>query len=51
MAGFIKAHDIALKFEFDTLVSAHLTRIGTRNDVIVQKEFVCDLEKEAAMVC
>ena len=48
-AGFIKAHDIALNnYDFDTLVGGHLTRLGTRNDVIVQKEFVSDLEKAAA---
>jgi hypothetical protein len=35
-AGFIKAHDIALvKYDFDTFVGGHLTRLGTRNDVIV----------------
>ena len=45
-AGFIKAHDIALNnYDFDTIVAGHLTRLGTRNDVIVQKEFVSDLEK------
>ena len=48
VAGFIKAHDIVLKYDFDTLVGGHLTRLGTRNDVIVQKEFVSDLEKAAA---
>jgi glyoxylase-like metal-dependent hydrolase (beta-lactamase superfamily II) len=48
-AGFIKAHDIALNnYDFDTLVGSHLTRLGTRNDVIVQREFVSDLEKAAA---
>jgi glyoxylase-like metal-dependent hydrolase (beta-lactamase superfamily II) len=48
-AGFIKAHDIALNsYDFDTYVGGHLTRLGTRNDVIVQKEFVSDLEKAAA---
>lgn len=47
-AGFINAHDIALeKYDFDTLVGGHLTRLGTRNDVIVQKEFVTDLENAA----
>ena len=45
-AGFIKAHDIALNdYDFDTIVAGHLTRLGTRNDVMVQKEFVSDLEK------
>jgi len=49
VAGFIKAHDIALNnYDFDTLVAGHLTRLGTRNDVVVQKEFVSDLEKAAA---
>jgi len=49
VAGFIKAHDIVLNnYDFDTLVPGHFTRLGTRNDVIVQKEFVSDLEKAAA---
>jgi glyoxylase-like metal-dependent hydrolase (beta-lactamase superfamily II) len=48
-AGFIEAHDTALKnYEFDTIVAGHLTRIGTRADVEVQKEFVLDLERAAA---
>ena len=48
IAGFIKAHDIALNnYDFDTIVAGHLTRLGTRNDVVIQKEFVSDLEKAA----
>jgi glyoxylase-like metal-dependent hydrolase (beta-lactamase superfamily II) len=48
-AGFIGAHDTALKnYDFDTIVAGHLTRIGTRADVEVQKEFVLDLERAAA---
>jgi glyoxylase-like metal-dependent hydrolase (beta-lactamase superfamily II) len=48
-AGFIKAHDIALNnYDFDTIVAGHLNRLGTRSDVIIQKEFVSDLEKAAA---
>lgn len=48
-AGFIQAHDIALNnYDFDTLVAGHLTRLGTRVDVEVQREFVLDLEKAAA---
>ena len=48
-AGFIEAHDTALKnYDFDTIVAGHLTRIGTRADVEVQKEFVLDLERVAA---
>lgn len=35
VAGFIKVHDIVLNnYDFDTLVGGHLTRLGTRNDVI-----------------
>ena len=48
-AGFIGAHDTTLKnYDFDTIVGGHLTRIGTRADVEVQKEFVLDLERAAA---
>jgi glyoxylase-like metal-dependent hydrolase (beta-lactamase superfamily II) len=48
-AGFIEAHDTTLKnYDFDTIVAGHLTRIGTRADVEVQKEFVLDLERAAA---
>jgi len=47
-AGFIKAHDIALNnYDFDTIVAGHLTGLGTRNDVIIQNEFVSDLERAA----
>jgi glyoxylase-like metal-dependent hydrolase (beta-lactamase superfamily II) len=48
-AGFIEAHDIALNnYDFDTIVAGHLTRLGSRADVEVQKEFVLDLERAAA---
>ncbi len=49
VTGFIKAHDIVLdNYDFDTFVGGHLTRLGTRDDVVTQQEFVSDLEKEAA---
>jgi glyoxylase-like metal-dependent hydrolase (beta-lactamase superfamily II) len=49
VAGYIRAHDIALNnYDFDTFIGGHLTKLGTRNDVIVQKEFISDLEKAAA---
>jgi glyoxylase-like metal-dependent hydrolase (beta-lactamase superfamily II) len=48
VTGFIKAHDIALNnYDFDKFVGGHLTRLGTRNDVVVQKEFVTDLMNAA----
>jgi glyoxylase-like metal-dependent hydrolase (beta-lactamase superfamily II) len=49
VAGFIQAHDIALNnYDFNTFVGGHITKLGTRNDVMVQREFVSDLEKAAA---
>src|ERR671911_1863094 len=49
IAGFIEAHDIALNnYDFDTIVAGHLTRLGSRADVEVQKEFVLNLERAAA---
>jgi glyoxylase-like metal-dependent hydrolase (beta-lactamase superfamily II) len=48
IAGYIKAHNIVLNnYDFDTFVGGHLTRIGTISDVMVQKEFISDLEKAA----
>jgi glyoxylase-like metal-dependent hydrolase (beta-lactamase superfamily II) len=41
--GFIKAHDIALSYDFDTFVGGHLTKLGTRDDVQIQREFITDL--------
>jgi hypothetical protein len=49
VADFIKAHDIVLNnYDFDTFVGGHLTRLGTRDDVVTQQEFVSDLEKAPA---
>lgn len=43
IAGWIKGHDAVLTFEFDTLVGGHLTRLGNRDDVLIQKEYVEDI--------
>lgn len=43
VTGFVQAHDIALRYNFDTFVGGHLTRLGTREDVQTQKQFVMDL--------
>ena len=49
VTGSIKAPDIALNnYNFDTFVGGHLTRLGTRDDVVTQQEFVSDLGKAAA---
>jgi glyoxylase-like metal-dependent hydrolase (beta-lactamase superfamily II) len=48
IAGYIKAHDVVLNnYDFDTFIGGHLTRLGTITDVMVQKEFISDLEKAA----
>jgi glyoxylase-like metal-dependent hydrolase (beta-lactamase superfamily II) len=48
IAGFIESLDIALNnYDFDTLVGGHLTRLGTRDDVVTEQEFINDLEKAA----
>jgi glyoxylase-like metal-dependent hydrolase (beta-lactamase superfamily II) len=45
--GYMKAHDDALGYAFDKIVSGHVNRIGTRQDVIISKEFVADLKVAA----
>jgi len=47
LRGFMRGHDEALSFDFDTLVSGHLTRLGTREDVEVQKEYFQDMHETA----
>jgi hypothetical protein len=42
--GFLHAHDQALGYDFDTLVAGHLTRLGTREDVMVQRDYVLDVK-------
>ena len=44
---FIESHDEALSFGFETLVAGHLNRLGTRQDVEVQKEYVLDMQANA----
>jgi glyoxylase-like metal-dependent hydrolase (beta-lactamase superfamily II) len=42
--GYVQAHDIVLNnYDFDTFVGGHLTRVGTREDVQIQREFITDL--------
>lgn len=40
---YLKAHDDILKYDFDTLVAGHVTRLGTREDVRVAKRLVQDI--------
>jgi glyoxylase-like metal-dependent hydrolase (beta-lactamase superfamily II) len=41
--GYVQAHDITLNYDFDTFVGGHVTRLGTREDVQIQREFITDL--------
>ena len=44
MRGFLRGHDEVLSYDFDHLVSGHLTRLGKREDVHIQKEYFNDLQ-------
>ena len=46
--GYVDAHDEILSFDFDTLVAGHLGRLGTREDVETQKEYILDIQANAA---
>jgi glyoxylase-like metal-dependent hydrolase (beta-lactamase superfamily II) len=45
--GWIAAHEQALTYDFQTLIGGHLTRLGTRQDVSTQREYVKDLTTNA----
>jgi hypothetical protein len=44
LRGFLRGHDEVLSYDFDHLVSGHLTRLGKREDVVLQKEYFNDLQ-------
>lgn len=46
--AFVDAHDDILSYDFDTLISGHLGRTATREDVETQKEYVLDMQANAA---
>jgi len=45
---FIAAHDKVLEYDFDTFIGGHLTRLGTPEDVQIQKEYFQDIQTSAA---
>jgi len=45
--GYIEAHDIALSYDFNTFIGGHVNRVGTREDVLVSREFILDLKAAA----
>jgi glyoxylase-like metal-dependent hydrolase (beta-lactamase superfamily II) len=46
--GYLDAHDQALAYDFDTLIAGHVNRLGTRDDVLTDMQFLADLEANAA---
>ena len=46
--AFVDAHDWVLSYNFDTLISGHVGRLGTREDVEMQKEYILDTQANAA---
>ena len=46
--GWVQAHDEVLTFDFDTFVGGHMNRLGTRDDVETQREYVHDVQANAA---
>ncbi len=43
--GWFRAHDQVLDYPFGTLVAGHVGRLGTRDDVIIQKSYLADLSE------
>ena len=41
--GFVEAHDISLQYDFETFVGGHFTRVGTRKDVELARDYVYDV--------
>jgi glyoxylase-like metal-dependent hydrolase (beta-lactamase superfamily II) len=46
--GWLEAPAQALGYPFRTFIGGHLTRLGTRDDVTIQQEYVADLKAAAA---
>ena len=45
--AFIAAHDMVLEYDFETFIGGHLTRLGTPEDVQIQKEYFQDIRTSA----
>ncbi len=44
VTAFVRAHDQILEFDFEVLVSGHIGRLGTRQDVEIQREYIQDIQ-------
>ncbi|WP_351235831.1 MBL fold metallo-hydrolase [Streptomyces sp. NPDC002133] len=42
--GWVKAHDVAMDYPWQTLVGGHLGRLGVRADGDLQKQYMADLD-------
>lgn len=42
--GCLQSHDHVLEYDFETIVAGHLTRLGTPEDVRVQREYMHDVK-------
>lgn len=45
--GYLAAHDVALKYDFNVFIGGHVNRYGTRKDVEESREFALDLKNAA----
>jgi hypothetical protein len=45
--GFMEHHDHTLAFDFETMITGHLNRLGTREDVLTQREYMHDIRDAA----
>ena len=45
--GYVNAHDVMLSFDIDWLVSGHFGRLASREDVVVQQEYIQDIVSNA----
>lgn len=46
--AYIRAHDQVLAYSFDTFIGGHVGRLGTRKDVEIQREYIQDIQAQAA---
>jgi glyoxylase-like metal-dependent hydrolase (beta-lactamase superfamily II) len=46
--GYVAAYDQTLAYPFDTFIGGHLTRLGTREDVLMGREYLRDLKRHTA---
>ena len=46
--GYLEAPAQALDYDFETFVGGHLTRLGTRGDILTHQRYVADLKAQAA---